>query len=556
MSRHRNVKNMIEEDYYDDDYDDDYYDDYDDYGGYAAPPKKAAPKKNVAVKPKAAAVPAKKQQPQNLASKVDSKTKTTVVSCNWNEPPPAVPDVLKQDTSDAATITKTPKAKIPLTVVILGHVDAGKSTVTGNLLYGHRHNNNNKRTTTAVNYAWLLDEDEQERAHGVTMDIATKQLPSHITSHFQIVLQDAPGHSDYIPAMITGTAAADACLICVDATDVNTALRGGLREHAYLAKGLGVNQMVVGMNKMDLVGWDNQAQYKLLSQRVLDFLKQVGYHKARCVPLSGTTGINIFGSQRQGYDTDEATTTLRSWYKGPTLVEALDSFDPPIKQQQNLLEKPVRIIVTDVLEGSGSGVAVRAKVAQGWAKQGEPLVVLPVGDETTLTKLSSLHEQQGEDGAQQDTATAKARRQYCVAGEMVDCTVTNIDSQRISTGSILTRPNNRPIAANRCRAKIFVLDGLTIPLIRGAQAIFHMHHLDIPCHLAVLVRTLKPDGTTTLKERPRALTKSCNAIVEVLLSVPVCIEAFSDCRALGKFVLRRAGQSIAVGRIEEVMLKK
>jgi len=447
-----------------------------------------------------------------------------------------------------------------LTVVVIGHVDAGKSTVTGHLLYGSgnatgNNNNNRRNRNQPINYAWLLDEDEQERAHGVTMDIATKQLE---TTHFQIVLQDAPGHSDYVPAMITGTSAADAALLTVDATDLHTALHSGgqLREHAFLAKGLGVNQILVVFNKMDLIGWDNQAQYDALHAEMLNFLtRQVHYpeKKVRFVPVSGLTGTNIFPSSGSD-DDDEETRKLRSWYKGPTLKEALDAFDPPVQQQSKLLEKPLRIVVSDVLESSGAGVALRAKVVTGWAKQGEAMVVLPVGDETVLTKLSSLHTNMT--GSPIVSSSSDERRQYCVAGELIDCTVTGIDAQRISTGSILARPHFRPPLADRCRAKIFILDGIGIPLIRGAQAIFHMHHLDIPCHLAILVRTLKPDGTSVLKERPRALTKSCTAIVELQLAVPVCMEAFSDCRALARFVLRRSGDSIAVGRIEEVLSKK
>ena len=360
--------------------------------------------------------------------------------------------------------------------------------------------------------------------------------------------------------MITGTSAADAALLTVDATDLHTALHksggGQLREHVYLARGLGVNQILVVFNKMDLVGWDNATRYAAMEAELRAFLtQQVGYPAARvrCVPVSGLTGTNIFASSsknKAAESLDEDTMKLRSWYKGPTLQEALDQFEPPVQQQQKLLEKPLRIVVSDVLDGSGTGVAVRAKVVAGWAKQGEPMVVLPVGDETTLTKLSSLHSNSVAPPQQQ----ASERRLYCVAGELIDCTVSNIDAQRISTGSILARPNFRPPLASRCRAKIFVLDGITIPLIRGAQAIFHMHHLDIPCNIAVLVRTLKADGTSVLKERPRALTKSCSAIVELQLAVPVCMEAFADCRALGRFVLRRSGDSIAVGRIEEVLL--
>ena len=147
---------------------------------------------------------------------------------------------------------------------------------------------------------------------------------------------------------------------------------------------------------------------------------------------------------------------------------------------------------------------------------------------------------------------AAERENYAVAGELVDVVLTGLDPSRISTGNILARPGQQPPLTTRCRAKIFVLEGLTIPIIRGAQAILHMHYLDVPCYLSALVHTLKPNGTTVLKERPRVLTAKTQAVVEITLHYPICMEAFADCRALGRFVLRRSGASIAVGRVEQV----
>ena len=136
--------------------------------------------------------------------------------------------------------------------------------------------------------------------------------------------------------------------------------------------------------------------------------------------------------------------------------------------------------------------------------------------------------------------------------------MTGLDISRISPGNILARPGYAPPLTTKCRAKIFVLEGLTVPIIRGAQAILHMHYLDVPCHLSALHRTLKPSpkdgGTTVLKERPRVLTAKVQAVVEITLHYPVAMEAFADCRALGRFVLRRSGTSIAVGRVEEVLV--
>ena len=639
MSRHRNVKQLVDEDYYDDD--DDYYDDnYDDYDdvGYTGgsnkvtaaaavkkntKPNTAVPKSKPGVtkspapqKATAAAPPPKKPLPKGhtttIAAAVTSgggvgttssttltATTTTTTTTMLLSPPPGFapkppppspsPDEATTTTTAAAAAVltippvllqaaTTPTRKVPLTVVVLGHVDAGKSTISGHLLYGadgpnrsHKPPPPPSRTANSVqrnantNFAWLLDEDEQEREHGVTMDIATKRL-TNPSGPFDIVLQDAPGHADYVPAMITGTASADAALLCVDATDCHTALGNGqLREHAYLARGLGVNQILVILNKMDVVGWDQEVTYRRMETMLMDFLiRQVGYPAARvrCIPLSGLTGTNLFPIVENGSNTnhtaDADTQMLRSWYQGPTLMEAIHQFQPPASQQlSKLLEKPLRIIVSDVVESSGS-LSLRAKVVSGWVKQGETLVVLPVGDTAVISKLNSLHVSTPE-STTSSSSQQQLRRQYCAAGELLDCVITGIDAQRISTGSLLVRSSGRPPLSARCRSKIFVLDNgsgngngsaIQIPLIRGAQMIFHMHHLDVPCHVSALIRTLKPDGVTTLKERPRALTKNCTAIVELQLAVPICMEAFTDCRALGRFVLRRNGESIAVGRVE------
>jgi elongation factor 1 alpha-like protein len=123
---------------------------------------------------------------------------------------------------------------------------------------------------------------------------------------------------------------------------------------------------------------------------------------------------------------------------------------------------------------------------------------------------------------------------------------------RLSVGSLLCRANQLPVMASQCRAKVWILEGLSIPIIRGASCIFHMHQLDVPCHLNQLLRTLQKDGTTA-KERPRVLTSNTQAVIEIKLSSPIVMEAFSDCRALGRFVLRRGGDTIGVGRIEQVL---
>ena len=582
MSRHRNLRQLVDDDdYYDDD---DYGDDYDDYDDY--------PKAPVAPKPKAkaTAAAAKTKPAAVVATKKTTTTTTPATKSSFLGTPPGIPKTpsTTATTTAPSTVSPLPNTSLPaptsrvvpsiltntnasdkqrLTVVVLGHVDAGKSTVTGHLLYGSgtsSHNNNHKinsNTTKTINYAWLLDENPQERAHGITMDIATKTLE---TPHYQLVLLDAPGHSDHVPAMITGASQADACLLVVDVTDAtssrtsrgnnnnnssnnnNTALDAGqLKEHVYLARGLGVLQMLVVVNKMDMVGWSQEA-FERVVQTLTPFLKQVGFSgpQVRFLPVSGLTGTNVYSRKKTAAaaaaDNDDASLWC---HQGPTLMQALDEFVvPAASTATSVWQRPFRMVLTDVVGEQGKGVAVRAKLLQGWIKAGDALVVLPLGDATSIQKLTSLQ-----------PSIDLERTKYAVAGEVIDCVLQNVDVMRVATGNVVTRPQERPPMAAKCRAMVWILDGLSIPIIRGAQALFHMHQMDIPCHMSVLIKTLKKDGSV-LKDRPRALTANTQAIVELTLSVPISMEAFADCRGMGRFVLRRSGQSIAVGRIEEVLV--
>jgi elongation factor 1 alpha-like protein len=448
-----------------------------------------------------------------------------------------VPSILLRDTSQKDA------AKINLSVVFLGHVDAGKSSLTGHLLLGKTARHAQQQQPIS----WLLDTTEEERAHGVTMDVSTNLI---LTGRYNLVLLDAPGHAEYVPAMITGTAQADAAVLTVDVTDFkhstthdrsHATMSGQLKEHVFLARGLGVRQICIVLNKMDLVDW-NEAVYQSAVEQLLHFVVDiVGYprDKVQCVPVSALTRTNVFPKTSK-----DAEEPLFAWYTGPSLLEALDQFEPPVQQQSKLLEKPLRIVVTDVVTDK-KGVGVTGKVVQGWAGQGEKVTVLPIGDETTLSKLSSMQ--------QTKEAASTERQQYVAAGEVVECILPNVDFQRVSTGSVLARPTALPPIAARCRAKIFLLDGVGVPVIRGAAVIFHMHHVDVPCHVSQLLHTLHRDGATVLRRNPRALTSNTTAVIELTLTVPVCMEAFTECRALGRFVLRRGGDSIAVGRIEEVL---
>jgi elongation factor 1 alpha-like protein len=418
-------------------------------------------------------------------------------------------------------------------MVVLGHVDAGKSTLMGQILV--TSGQISKRDANKMgNLAHFLDENESERSRGVTMEIGTKTLR---TASHDFVLLDAPGHADFVPVMITGAAAADVTVLVVAAVtgEFEAGWFGGgqTKEHIVLARGLGVSQVIVAVNKLDVEGW-NEGRYNDIQSKVKEFLMQQDFKpkRIRFVPLSGLTGENVL---------EQTDPTLKQWYKGPTLLQAINDFQPANRQ----LEKALRFICNDVFP-EGKGVVARGRVVQGFVQVGDKAVVLPVGDVVTVQKLEHLQPP--------SDADEKGRLSVGIAGETVDLVFDgrDLDISRLSTGSVLSYPDARPPLTKKCRVRIMVMDELAVPIIRGAQVLFHMHSLDVPCVMTNLISILNRDGTVK-KERPRSLPPGCNAVVELTLSDRIVMEKYSDCRALGRFVLRRGGGTVAVGLIDETL---
>jgi elongation factor 1 alpha-like protein len=198
--------------------------------------------------------------------------------------------------------------------------------------------------------------------------------------------------------------------------------------------------------------------------------------------------------------------------------------------------------VSDVY-AEGKGVVTRGRIVQGFIEVGDRLVVLPVGDLVTVSRLEHLQ-------APSDDMDDPKRLSVGIAGDTVDLVFNDIDIMRLTVGNVFSVPNARPPLTKKAKARVIVMDKLTVPIIRGAQVIFHMHSLDVPAVMTKLVAVLKGDGTVQ-KERPRAITGGANAVVEITLSDKIVMESYSECRALGRFVLRRGGDTIAIGIIDE-----
>ncbi|EPY42364.1 elongation factor 1-alpha [Angomonas deanei] len=278
------------------------------------------------------------------------------------------------------------KDKVHMNLVVVGHVDAGKSTATGHLIY--KCGGIDKRTIekfekeaaeigkSSFKYAWVLDKLKAERERGITIDIALWKFESP-KSVFTII--DAPGHRDFIKNMITGTSQADAAILMIDSTqggfEAGISKDGQTREHALLAFTLGVKQMIVCCNKMDdKTVQFSQDRYNEISKEVGTYVKKVGYNleKVRFIPISGWLGDNMI----------EKSDNM-PWYKGQTLLEALDTLDPPVR----LVEKPLRLPLQDVYKIGGIGTVPVGRVETGVMKPGDVVTFAPANVTTEVKSI-------------------------------------------------------------------------------------------------------------------------------------------------------------------------
>jgi elongation factor 1 alpha-like protein len=319
---------------------------------------------------------------------------------------------------------------------------------------------------------------------------------------------------------------------------------GQTREHITLAKALGVSQLIVAVNKLDAAdpAW-SQDRFMEIQSKLEPFLRQSGFNLKRVqfVPISGLTGINI--KQAPSKD-DVASAGLAQWYDGKTLMMAINSFEPAKRN----IDKPFRFIVSD-LYPEGKGIVVKGRVVQGFISAGNDIVVLPTGDIATITRIDH-----GVVSAKANGDDFEAERmKLALAGDSCDLIIGGIDIARVCAGNILSDVplHLRPKITKTMKAQILVLDDLTVPIIRGSQVLMHMHCLDVPAVISNIISKLnKEDGSTI--SRPRVLTGGSNATVQIKLQEKICLERYSDCRSLGRFVLRRGGDTVAIGIIEDL----
>ncbi|TFK43258.1 EF Tu GTP binding domain-containing protein [Crucibulum laeve] len=432
-----------------------------------------------------------------------------------------------------------------ISIVVIGHVDAGKSTLMGRLLYESgrldektrraNEHGSSKAGKSSFSWAWGLDGTTEERERGITMDIAQQSLT---TPHRQITVLDAPGHKDFIPNMISGASQADCALLVVDSATGEFEAgfdRGGqTREHLLLVRSLGVSQVIVAINKLDQVEW-SRARYEEICALLRPFLVQTGFHpsKTKFVPVGAMQGVNL--AAREGDDAKE----LNEWYSGPTLVDLLDILEAPTRD----ITAPLRIPVSNVFKSQGSGIAVAGRLCGGVVQVGERLRVLP-GDESGTVKSIEI----------EDSSVP-----WAAAGSNAVLYLTGIDPVNVSIGSVLCTPADLVPLTTRFTARIIVFD-IQVPITAGASVELYHHSRDVPATTVKLISTIDRASGKVIKSNPRVLTKGTSAEVQIALRPTgstniargIPLESFAVNKDMGRILIRRGGETIAAGVVLDI----
>ncbi|AWP19918.1 putative HBS1-like protein [Scophthalmus maximus] len=434
-----------------------------------------------------------------------------------------------------AELEKRQGGKPLLNLVVIGHVDAGKSTLMGHLLYllgnvnkrtMHKYEQESKKAGKAsFAYAWVLDETGEERDRGVTMDVGMTKFE---TTSKVVTLMDAPGHKDFIPNMITGAAQADVAVLVVDASrgefEAGFEAGGQTREHALLVRSLGVTQLAVAVNKMDQVNW-HQERFQEIISKLGHFLKQAGFKDSEVfyIPTSGLSGENLA--------TRSSVSQLTVWFSGPSLLEQIDALKAP----QRSIDKPFRLCVSDVFKDQGSGFCVTGKIEAGYIQTGDRIQAMPP-NETCTVKGITLHDE---------------ALDWAAAGDHVSLTVTGIDIIKINVGCVFCDPKVPIQACTRFRARILLFN-IEVPITQGFPVLLHYQTVSEPATIRKLISILHKSSGEVLKKKPKCLSKGMNAIVEVQTQRPVSLELYKDYKELGRFMLRYVGSTIAAGVVTEI----
>lgn len=416
-----------------------------------------------------------------------------------------------------------------INLVVIGHVDHGKSTLVGRILYdsGALSEQDYRKLEAEAQekgkgtfaFAYVMDNLKEERERGVTIDVAYKKFEGK-KNVFTII--DAPGHRDFVKNMITGTSQADAAVLVIAAKE---GVQPQTKEHAFLAQVMGIKQLTVAINKMDEINYD-EAKFKGLKEDITKLLKGVGFkdEQIRVVPVSAWKGDNVV-----------TKTDNLSWYKEGPLLEQLDELIAPVPPT----DKDLRLPIQDVFSIKGIGVVPVGRVETGIMKPGDKIIFMPSKKGGEVKSIEMHHESLKE---------AKP-------GDNVGFNVRGLGKDDVARGDVLGHEKSPPTVAKSFTAQIVVLNHPTaIPV--NYTPVFHLHTAQLSMSLSELQKKLDPKTGQVKEENPKFLKTGDAAIVKITPLKPIVIEEYKKFPQLGRFAIRDMGQTVAAGIVLSVEKKE
>jgi elongation factor 1-alpha len=425
-----------------------------------------------------------------------------------------------------------------LNLIVMGHVDHGKSTLTGHLLFDagyidqktiEQYAKESEKTGAGdtFKYAWVLDTIKEERERGVTIDLSFQKFET--PKNFYTII-DAPGHRDFIKNMITGASQADVAILVVSGKkgefEVAVGPGGQAREHAYLARTLGVKNLVVAINKMDdqTVKYSEE-RYKECRKELEGLLKTVGFDVSKIpfVPTSGWLGDNL---SKKSANTP--------WYKGTTVFDALNDFTPPAKP----LDKPLRVPIQDVYTITGVGTVPVGRVETGVVKDGDKVIFNPSGKMGEVKSIETHH----------------VRMQKAEPGDNIGFNIRGVAKNEIGRGEVMGHTDKPPTIAKEFVGQIIIIYHPTA-IAAGYTPVLHAHTATVGVTFEELIKKIDPRTGQTVEEKPSFLKVGDSALVKMKPLHNMVLEAFSDIPELGRFAIRDMGSTIGVGVVKEIVTK-
>ncbi len=418
-------------------------------------------------------------------------------------------------------------------VVFVGHVDHGKSTTVGRLMYDSGmvpeqemkklKEEAQKHGKVGFEFAFVMDKFKEERERGLTIDLSYKKL---ITQKYSVTIIDAPGHKDFVKNMITGASQADAAFLVVA---VQHGVMPQTKEHLWLLRTMGVEQLAVVINQMDTVKYD-EAKFNKVKDDITTQLKSVGYKtdKVTFLAVSGLLGDNV-----------AKKSTNMPWYKGPTVLEQLDLFSEPKKPT----ELPLRMPIQDVYEITGIGTVPVGKIETGIMKIGQKVRILPgktgKGVDGEVKTIEMHHEQLKE----------------APAGDNVGVNIRGIGKKDIARGDVICDAAKPATIAAEFIAQIAVINHPTV-IAKGYTPVFHVHTAQVPCQFIELQKKLDSKTGQVAQENPDFIKNGDVAIVKIKPMGNLVLEKQSVNPHMARFAIRDAGATVAAGVCIELTEKK